>query len=71
MGMFIELSIDWPRHHQAGPCARCVEVCPVDIFRLADGRLEVVRENEDECILCDMCLAQCPNQAITLRKLYE
>jgi len=68
--MFIKLEIDWPKHLAAGPCKRCVEVCPVDIFRMADGKLEVVADNEDECILCDMCLVQCPTKAITLRKLY-
>ena len=28
------------------------EACPVDIFAAADGGIEIVEENLDECILC-------------------
>jgi NAD-dependent dihydropyrimidine dehydrogenase PreA subunit len=27
--------------------------------------------NEDECILCDLCLQRCPTDAIAIHKLYS
>lgn len=33
------------------------QVCPVDIFREpAEGTLEIVERNVDECVLCRLCL---------------
>ncbi|MDQ1726839.1 MAG: hypothetical protein QOK14_884, partial [Frankiaceae bacterium] len=37
--------------------AHLTQVCPVDIYReAADGGLEIVAENVDECVLCGLCL---------------
>ncbi|MDP2952359.1 MAG: 4Fe-4S binding protein [Chloroflexota bacterium] len=69
--MFIELRIDEPACHRAGPCRLCHEVCPVDVFALKGDKMIVLEENQDECTLCDLCLQRCPTRAITLVKLYE
>ena len=71
MGMFIELRVDRERCRDMSACGRCVEVCPVDVFALRDGRLVVDSENEDECTLCELCLQACPVGALLLVKLYE
>jgi NAD-dependent dihydropyrimidine dehydrogenase PreA subunit len=42
----------------------------VDIYRDADGRAEVVRENVDECVLCRLCIEASPPGAVHVRKLY-
>jgi NAD-dependent dihydropyrimidine dehydrogenase PreA subunit len=43
----------------------------VDIFTRADGgTAQVVPENEDECILCNVCVDRCPVDAVSLGKLY-
>jgi NAD-dependent dihydropyrimidine dehydrogenase PreA subunit len=43
----------------------------VDIFARADGgTARVVIENEDECILCNVCVDRCPVDAVSLVKLY-
>ena len=68
--MFIELKIDHEACARAGDCKVCVETCPVDIFALADAKVIVNHENEDECTLCDQCLTKCPAKAITLTRLY-
>jgi NAD-dependent dihydropyrimidine dehydrogenase PreA subunit len=47
------------------------EVCPVDIFRAADAGVEVVRENLDECVLCELCLEAAPAGTVVVRKLYD
>ncbi len=37
--------------------AHLTQVCPVDIYReAADGGLQIVAENVDECVLCGLCL---------------
>jgi NAD-dependent dihydropyrimidine dehydrogenase PreA subunit len=36
------------------------DACPVDIFAARDGRVEVVEENLDECVLCELCVKAAP-----------
>ena len=51
---------------------KLVEVCPVNIFDLdADGKAVVVAENEDECVLCDLCVQAAPAGRVRIVKLYE
>ena len=42
--------------------AKCVEVCPVDIYELQDGKALV--DNIDDCIECCACVESCPEGAI-------
>jgi NAD-dependent dihydropyrimidine dehydrogenase PreA subunit len=43
----------------------------VDIFVRPDGgTAQVVPQNEDECILCRLCVDRCPVDAVSLVKLY-
>lgn len=39
----------------------CVEVCPVDCFHEGDLMLVI---NPDECIDCNLCVPECPVEAI-------
>ncbi|MCH7836261.1 MAG: ferredoxin [Chloroflexi bacterium] len=51
---------------------KLVEVCPVSIFDLDDeGKARVVEENEDECVLCDLCVQAAPPGQVRVIKLYE
>lgn len=43
----------------------CVEVCPVDAFREGPNFLVI---DPDECIDCDVCVPECPVDAITSDK---
>ncbi|HEX5956196.1 MAG TPA: hypothetical protein VFY37_09690 [Solirubrobacterales bacterium] len=47
------------------------EVCPVDIFKATDAGTEVVRENLDECVLCELCLEAAPPGTVVVKKLYD
>jgi NAD-dependent dihydropyrimidine dehydrogenase PreA subunit len=69
--IFIKLVLNSSKCTTAKGCAACVQVCPVRIFKRVDaGEVTVSEANEDECTLCDLCLQQCPSQAITLKRLY-
>ncbi|HEY4778439.1 MAG TPA: hypothetical protein VIH47_02465, partial [Solirubrobacterales bacterium] len=51
--------------------AKLEEVCPVDIFKDAGGQVEVVEENLDECVLCNLCVDAAPDGTVRVVKLYE
>jgi len=68
MGLFVSLLID-PVTCRSD-CSICREVCPVDIFVKDKNLIMVVKEREDECTLCNLCLEKCPTKAITLQKHY-
>lgn len=42
----------------------CVEVCPVDVYEMQDGKATVV--NGDECLGCESCIEVCEQDAITV-----
>jgi NAD-dependent dihydropyrimidine dehydrogenase PreA subunit len=43
----------------------------VDIYRAASGGVEIVRENLDECVLCNLCVDAAPAGGVRIVKLYE
>ncbi len=70
-GVFVNLHVDASLCAGEPQCRECVSSCPVDIFARADGgTAQVVIENEDECILCNVCVDRCPVDAVSLVKLY-
>jgi NAD-dependent dihydropyrimidine dehydrogenase PreA subunit len=50
---------------------KLAEVCPVDIYADGGGRLDIVEENLDECILCEMCIKAAPPGTVRVLKLYS
>jgi NAD-dependent dihydropyrimidine dehydrogenase PreA subunit len=70
-GVFIEVEVDDSVAGDAELAAKLEEVCPVDIFKSADGRVEIVDENLDECVLCRLCLEASPPGTVHVRKLYD
>jgi NAD-dependent dihydropyrimidine dehydrogenase PreA subunit len=47
------------------------EVCTVSIFKATEQGLEIVEENLDECVLCDLCLDIGPKGSVEIIKLYD
>ena len=45
-------------------CEECIEVCPVDVFELQDGKADPV--NAEECLGCESCVEVCDQEAITV-----
>ncbi len=70
--MFIRLEVDPRVAADRDLAKKLVEVCPVNIFDLDDdGKARVVEENEDECVLCDLCVQAAPPGQVRVIKLYE
>jgi len=55
----IKITIDLEKCVGAG---ECVTACPVEIFKLEDGK--AVCKNVGECIECCACVSACPHGAI-------
>lgn len=70
-GVFIDVEVDESVRADAELADKLTEVCPVDIFDCVDGRLEIVEDNLDECVLCDLCLKVVPEGTLKVVKLYE
>jgi NAD-dependent dihydropyrimidine dehydrogenase PreA subunit len=69
--VFIDVEVDSSVAGDAALAAKLEEVCPVDIFKDADGRVEVVEGNLDECVLCNLCVDAAPDGSVRVVKLYE
>jgi NAD-dependent dihydropyrimidine dehydrogenase PreA subunit len=71
-GIFIAIEVDDAAAVDAQLAARLAEACPVDIFAQDDaGKLEIVTQNIDECVLCRLCLDAAPDGAVSVVKLYD
>jgi NAD-dependent dihydropyrimidine dehydrogenase PreA subunit len=70
-GVFIRVELDASARDDAELAGRLEEACPVDIFTARDGRVEIVEENLDECVLCKLCLDASPPGAVRVVKLYD
>jgi NAD-dependent dihydropyrimidine dehydrogenase PreA subunit len=70
-GTFIGVEVDETIATDAELAAKLEEVCPVDIFRNADGTVELVDENLDECVLCELCITTAPAGTVVIHKLYD
>ena len=70
-GLFIDVQVEPAVAANAELAQKLVEACPVDIFEAGEASLRIVEANLDECVLCDLCLAACPEGGVRILKLYE
>jgi NAD-dependent dihydropyrimidine dehydrogenase PreA subunit len=71
-GLFIDVQVDASVARDRALAKKLSEVCAVDIFELnADGSLQIVEDNLDECVLCDLCIQAAPPGTVRVIKLYE
>ncbi len=68
---FIGVDVDDSIAGDAAIAAKLEEVCPVDIYADVDGRVEIVEENLDECVLCRLCMDATPDGTVKVIKLYD
>jgi len=69
--LFINVEVDPQVAQDPALAAQLAEVCPVDIFRAGPSGLEIVTENLDECVLCELCLNAAPPGSVRVIKLYD
>jgi NAD-dependent dihydropyrimidine dehydrogenase PreA subunit len=70
-GVFIDVEVDDSIRDDAELAQKLEDACPVDIYAARDGRVEVVEENLDECVLCELCVRAAPAGKLRVRKLYD
>ena len=69
--VFIDVVVDEPAASDPALGAKLEEVCPVDIFADAGGKVAIVEANLDECVLCKLCIEAAPAGTVHVRKLYD
>jgi NAD-dependent dihydropyrimidine dehydrogenase PreA subunit len=70
--LFIAVEVDDQAAADTALAKKLTEACPVDIYaQAADGTLEIVEQNLDECVLCRLCLDASPEGAVKVVKLYD
>ena len=69
--IFIGIEVDDAVAADPALAAKLEEVCPVSIFASAGGKVEIVDENIDECILCGLCIQAAPQGTVKVHKLYS
>lgn len=69
--LFIDIEVDESVAHDHELATKLAEVCPVDIYRAGEDGVEIVEENLDECVLCELCLNASPPGAVRVIKLYD
>jgi NAD-dependent dihydropyrimidine dehydrogenase PreA subunit len=70
-GIFIDVEVSDEIRDDAEMAAKLEEVCPVDIYANEDGKVAIVRENRDECVLCNLCVEAAPPGGVVVKKLYD
>jgi NAD-dependent dihydropyrimidine dehydrogenase PreA subunit len=69
--LFIDVQVAGSAAKDSELAKKLEEVCPVNIFRATAAGVEIVEENLDECVLCDLCIHAAPDGAVSVIKLYE
>jgi len=62
--MGYEVEVD---HDKCEGCEECIEVCPVDVYEMQDGKSVPV--NAEECLGCESCVEVCDQEAITVTEV--
>jgi NAD-dependent dihydropyrimidine dehydrogenase PreA subunit len=70
-GLFIDVQVDEGVRGDAELAKKLEEVCPVDIYKASGAGVEVVEQQLDECVLCELCLEAAPAGAVRVIKLYD
>jgi NAD-dependent dihydropyrimidine dehydrogenase PreA subunit len=70
-GTFIDVQVDPAAGADPELAPTLQDVCPVDIFKAGDTGVQIVQDNLDECVLCELCINAAPAGAIRVLKLYS
>jgi NAD-dependent dihydropyrimidine dehydrogenase PreA subunit len=70
-GTFIDVEVAGDIRDDPEIATKLEDACPVDIYAARDGHVEVVEQNLDECVLCELCIAAAPPGKVRVLKLYD
>jgi NAD-dependent dihydropyrimidine dehydrogenase PreA subunit len=70
-GLFIDVQIDESVKGDADLAQKLEDACPVDIYANKGGVVEIVEDNLDECVLCELCTKAAPAGKLRVLKLYD
>jgi NAD-dependent dihydropyrimidine dehydrogenase PreA subunit len=70
-GVFIDVEVAPEVSTDVELARKLEEVCPVDIYAAGEGGVEIVRQNLDECVLCELCIEAAPPGTVVVKKLYD
>ena len=70
-GTFIDVEMSDAVRDDAELAQKLEDACPVDIYANRDGHTEVVEDNLDECVLCELCIRAAPPGELKVLKLYD
>jgi ferredoxin-like protein FixX len=70
-GTFIDVEVADDVRGDAELAQKLEDACPVDIYANRGGKVEVVEDNLDECVLCELCTAAAPPGKVRVLKLYD
>ena len=70
-GMFIDVEVSDEIRGDREIAQKLADACPVDIYANKHGEVEIVEENLDECILCELCVQAAPPGTVRVKKLYD
>ncbi len=48
-------------------CGECVDVCPVEVYEIQEGKSAVI--NEEECLGCESCVEVCETSAVSVEEM--
>jgi NAD-dependent dihydropyrimidine dehydrogenase PreA subunit len=69
--LFIAVEVDDSVASDRELAKKLAEVCPVDIFKAGESGVEIVEDNLDECVLCQLCMNAAPTGTVRVIKLYD
>jgi NAD-dependent dihydropyrimidine dehydrogenase PreA subunit len=70
-GLFIDVEVSDEVRDDPEIAQKLADACPVDIYANKGGTVDIVEENLDECILCELCVQAAPPAAVRVKKLYD
>ena len=70
-GIFIDVELAEDARSDTELARKLEEACPVDIYAATEDGVEVLEQNLDECILCELCVRTAPPGGVRVVKLYD
>ncbi|MCP3964822.1 MAG: 4Fe-4S dicluster domain-containing protein [Lentisphaerae bacterium] len=58
------MSIEKINYELCNGCAKCRNICPVDVIRMDKASKKPVIKYKEDCMLCQLCVVECKQKAI-------